>query len=143
MHHHRFFTIRLRRFTQIGFFALCVFFAFSMAAVANDKCPKIDSHETAAIKYQLFSAYQTGFDGYEAPCEIKCFGNSNCQNRCQSNKAMEFLAKQMQQLKDKKGVESCPSFTLACLDQCQALGPQCAQVCDGSAQVGSANADNL
>lgn len=114
-----------------------------MAAIAEDQCPKIDSHETAAIKYQLFSAYQTGFDGYQAPCELKCFGNSNCQNRCQGQKAMEYLSKQMKQLKDKRGVKHCPSFTIVCLEQCQSQGPQCAQVCDGSSQVGSASTDNF
>lgn len=135
--------LSIRQFSHL---CLCSVFLL-LSAVANsnaDKCPKIDSHETVALKFQMFSAYQTGFDGYEAPCEIQCMGRDKCQQNCQLKKGLSYLSKRFEELKVKKGVTSCASLTVACLEQCQSAGPQCAQACgSGTVQVGSASTDTF
>jgi hypothetical protein len=119
---------------------LC-FLLLSIQANAQESnyCPKLDSPDSVALKFQLFSAYQTGYDGYEAPCELKCMGNLNCQKKCQSEKALDFLAKQMKDIKNKKNIKECATLTLLCVEQCQPQEKQCAQVCDGTDQRGLAS----
>ncbi len=114
--------------------ALVITFICSWAP-AQSRCSEIDSPESVAQKYQLFSAFQTGYDGYQVVCENKCFGKKSCEENCQSKKALEYLSKQMNQLVKKSGGLHCPSLTLVCLEQCTHLGVQCAQVCSTTDSV--------
>ena len=137
--HQIFFTIRLRRFTQLGFLSLVVFFAFLMGASAQDNCPKPDDHAISAVKYQLFAAYQTGFDGHQAPCEIKCFGNEPCLNTCQTKRGLKSLSTQLTRLMKKKNLKSCASYTMVCLKQCLQHGNACNKACNAPSPVASTN----
>lgn len=98
----------------------------------KSSCPQSESHELAPYRYQLFTAYQTGYDGYEAPCEIKCLGRENCQERCQKKKGLELLGQELSRLKKKKGIKDCPSVEAICLEQCQDHGEACKQACQSS-----------
>ena len=127
--HQTFFSFRFRRYTQLFFFGLCVFFAFTLGASANDRCPSSDDHALSAVKYQLFTAYQTGYDGYQAPCENKCFGKQNCVVECQTKKALEYLNNQLVKLEKKNKVKSCETYQAICIDQCKEHGAPCEKAC--------------
>lgn len=124
-----FFSIRLRQYTTLGFIFSIVFFSFLMGAGAHDGCPKSDDHALSAVRYQLFTAYQTGYDGYQAPCEMKCFSNSNCIETCQTKKGMESLNKQLSKLLEKKNLSSCQSYSQVCVEQCKEKGEPCQKAC--------------
>jgi hypothetical protein len=96
---------------------------------ASSQCPSIDSHDVAPIRYQLFTAYQTGLDGFELVCENICLGKLSCKSQCQQKKGLDFLAKEMVRLHSQYQVEQCQSFTTICQQQCQDLGDQCTQSC--------------
>lgn len=107
------------------------FFAFFMGAAANDQCPDQDSHELSAVRYKMFTAYQTAYDGYQAPCEIKCFDKENCTNQCQQNKALESLAQHMQKELTNRGINTCTTISKICTEQCQDSGEPCEKACRG------------
>lgn len=92
-------------------------------------CPSEDSTDLAPFRYQLFTAYQTGFDGFEMPCEIKCLGKQECQNNCQQKKGRELLSRELSRLKKKKDLARCPSMEAICLKQCEDQGQACKQAC--------------
>lgn len=102
----------------------------STALGENLTCPKSDSPRMIAMNYQLFTAYQTGFDGYEASCELQCFSKETCQKDCQAKKGLEYLKKQMTQLAANFN-GSCTNLVNTCISQCQDQGPNCSQACSG------------
>ena len=118
----------MRNITSLIFTLLLGLFSFQ-TSFAENSCPGIDSPEAVAIKYKLFTAYQTGFDGYETPCELKCFGNKSCQNSCQSKQGLRLLEQRLQELAHNNNSTKCPSYTIGCLEQCDKLGASCAAVC--------------
>lgn len=118
----------MRIITALLIVAFLGFVSFQVAW-AGDSCPGIDSPESTAIKYKLFTAYQTGFDGYETPCELKCFGKSDCQHKCQSKEGLRLLEQKLYEITLKNDSTKCPSYTLNCLEQCKDLGVSCAAVC--------------
>ena len=118
----------MRFLTTVFFVAFSSFFSLQVAW-AQDHCPGIDSPEATAIKYKLFTAFQTGFDGYETPCELKCFGKSDCQQKCQSKEGLRLLEQKLHEIAMKNNSTKCPSHTLSCLEQCKDLGVSCAAVC--------------
>ena len=119
----------MKFWTGAFFVGLFIFFFLQTVVLAKESCPKIDSPEVTAIKYQLFAAYQTGFDGYEMPCELKCFGNKQCQNRCQGKEGLRFLQDKLHELVAKKGYVQCHSMTMSCVEQCKDLGVACQAAC--------------
>lgn len=125
----------IRHLVQASFILACGLVSFN--ANAKDNCPAIGSPESVALEFQLFSAFQTGYDGYETPCELKCFGKEKCQNSCQAKFGLQFLSKQMTDLKKKKGIKQCPTYTLSCIKQCEKLGPDCVKTCEGLDTVAS------
>ncbi|MCB0379037.1 MAG: hypothetical protein KDD33_11140 [Bdellovibrionales bacterium] len=130
----------MRFWTMVFVVASFIFFFIQTVVLAAEPdCPGINSPTHTALKYRLYSAYQVGYGGYEAPCEFKCFGNQNCQNRCQGQKGLEYLTQKMSDLKGEFG--SCPSLTLACLEQCQEMGASCASVCSGDQAIAQKSTD--
>ena len=115
--------------------ALCTLLTFPVVILGVENCPGIGSPEATANNYKLFAAYQTGYDGYEAPCELKCFANSSCQNRCQAKEALRLLENKMNELVAQNNATQCPSYTLSCLSLCEKQGVSCAAVCGGDNSV--------
>ncbi len=112
---------------------ISIFFAFATLTTsttwAQNKCPAMGSPEATAIHYQLFAAFQSGFDGYEAPCEIKCFGKKSCQHSCQQDHGLRLLKRQVAQVGEKKGLDDCPTLVATCLKQCEGAGEACEKTC--------------
>jgi len=104
-------------------------------APAESQCVEINSPENVAQKYQLFSAFQTGFDGYQVVCENKCLGKKSCEDNCQNKKALDYLKKRVDQFVIKSQGLHCPSLTVVCLEQCSHLGATCAQTCSPSETI--------
>lgn len=129
--HQAFFSIRLRRYTTMSFIFTMVFFAYLMGASASDQCPLPNSHELSAHRYKMFTAYQTAFDGYEAPCELKCFSNENCLSSCRENKALESLGSHFKSELAKRGISQCRTLSQVCVEQCGADAQSCESACKG------------
>ena len=102
-------------------------------------CPQLNSHDVAPLRYQFFTAFQMGFSGYEAPCEMKCLGKESCQTSCQEKKGLELLSKEFQRLKVKNNIQSCYAYEAVCYEQCESLGSACQKACDYKPQSGIAS----
>ena len=112
---------------------------FLGSAFAGNSCPGIGSPQATANNYMLFTAYQTGYDGYEAPCELKCFGNEGCQQRCQSKHGLRLLEEKLHDIMAKNDAKNCPSYTVGCVEQCEKLGVSCAAICGQNKPVADKN----
>jgi|GEM_PF-6671032 len=114
--------------------SLILFFFIHTVVLAGDSdCPPLDSPETTAIKYQLFAAYQTGLDGYQLPCELKCSHNAECASQCRGKAALRLLEGKLKELNARriasKGGEPCWSYSLTCMEQCRDHGIECMKAC--------------
>ena len=89
----------------------------------------MDDHSLSPIKYQLFTAYQTAYDGYHTPCDLKCFGKEQCTQNCQAEKGLNSLSIELDRLKTKNNLNTCESYTSVCIDQCEELGESCKKAC--------------
>ena len=127
--YHGLFSARFRQFSLMGFLFVALFFSFLMGASANDRCPTSKDHSLSAVRYQMFTAYQTAYDGYQAPCEIKCFNRTTCVESCQGKKGLESLKTQFTKLLEKKGLKNCSSYSQVCKEQCKDQGKSCTQAC--------------
>ena len=125
----------VRNLVKLTFVSLSFFISFLSTSLANPVCPKNDDHSLSAIRYQLFTAYQTGYDGYRTPCDLKCFSKENCMNKCQTEKGLASLALEFDKLRAKKKLTNCTSYTLVCLEQCQQHGKACNKACGGTEPV--------
>ena len=67
-----------------------------MGAAANDRCPDSDDHSLAPVKYKLFTAYQTAYDGYQAPCELKCFDKEEMHKDVPNKKGTSVTSQSLQ-----------------------------------------------
>ncbi|MEM7645267.1 MAG: hypothetical protein AAF203_00025 [Pseudomonadota bacterium] len=119
-----------------GYFSLrihCLFLSFLLYGFpthAKNQCPPLGSPGYVALKYQMYTAYTIGFDGYEAPCEIRCMGKASCQKKCQKKEGLRTLASKYQEFQGKMEQTQCPSLVSACLEQCETDGgASCAQAC--------------
>lgn len=102
---------------------------FSSPLYSKDRCPSSEDHSLSAVRYQLYTAFHMGFDGYEAPCDMKCMGKESCKQSCQSKKGLELLSKKMSKMYKEKQLNSCQSYTSVCIEQCHQLGDKCESVC--------------
>ncbi len=102
-------------------------------------CPQEDSHDVAPLRYQFYTAFQMGFSGYEAPCEIKCLGKASCQTSCQEKKGLELLSQEIRRIKEKNNIQSCYAYEAICHEQCESLGSACKKACDYKPQSGIAS----
>lgn len=110
---------------------ISILLASSTALGQGLACPRAKTTDLLAIHYRLFSAYTIGFDGNEVTCDAKCFAKEDCRKNCQSQKGLEFLAKQMNKVMADYSPSNCETITTTCLSQCQELGTQCKRVCGG------------
>ncbi len=124
-----FFSRPLSRYTTMSLIFALVTFAFLMGAKANDRCPSSEDHQLSAVRYQMFTAYQVAFDGYQAPCQIKCFEKETCVNQCQQQKALSSLAEHMDQELKQRGLARCESLSQICLEECQGDSNHCQKAC--------------
>lgn len=102
-------------------------------------CPQVDSHDVAPLRYQFFTAFQMGFSGYEAPCEMKCLGKESCQQSCQEKKGLELLSKEIHRIKEKNKLENCYAYEKVCYQQCESLGSACKKACEFKPRDGLAS----
>ena len=126
----------MRFWTTTFIISATLFFFLHTVVLAADvpNCPKLDSPKVTAVKYQLFAAYNIGYDGHQLPCELKCMGKADCQNSCQTKEALRLLQAKLVELSQKETLASnsaapCPSFSETCMDQCKADGPACLAAC--------------
>ena len=130
----------MKFWTIVFFISATIFFFLQTVVLAAESCPGIDSPKATAVNYQLYSAYQIGYGGYEAPCELKCFGNASCQKRCQGKEGLKYLGAKLEELTTKNHSVQCPSFTLSCLEQCKDMGVACAATCGNDQPLANRNA---
>ncbi len=120
-------------FSQIGLFlkALVMVTILSSASslMAKDLCPAADSHELSAVRYKMFTAFQTAYDGYQAPCELKCFEKESCVQSCRQEKALLSLAKHFEKELNSRGIASCQTLSEVCVDECKAEDIRCQSSC--------------
>ena len=126
----------VRFWTPTFFIALALFFFIHtvvLASPAAAECPSVDSPQATALGYQLYTAYQVGFDGYQMPCELKCSSNKNCQSSCQTQQGLRLLQSKVHELNDKHPMlvtsKSCKVVAQVCLKQCPADNLQCLNAC--------------
>ena len=119
----------MRFWTGAFLVGLCIFFLLQTVVLASENCPEKGSPEATAIQYQLYTAYQTGYDGYQEPCQFQCFGEKNCQKNCREKQALRLLQGKLQELVAKKGYSRCPSMSLGCVEQCKDQGLSCRAAC--------------
>ena len=124
-----FFSIRLRRYTTLWFLSVIVFFAFLTGTAAKDRCPSSDDHETSAIRYKMFTAYQIAFDGYQAPCELKCFDKEECTQSCRTEKALDSLSKHFKKELKQRNTSQCKSIENICMQECSGPKNKCESAC--------------
>ena len=92
-------------------------------------CPEPGDHSLAAVRYQLFAAFSIGYDGHQAPCDLKCVGREGCTQRCQLERGLAFLGEELGRLKDKQRLNHCASYRKLCIEQCREHGEACAKTC--------------
>ncbi len=97
--------------------------------LAKDLCPQADSHELSAVRYQMFTAFQMAYDGYQAPCELKCFEKESCVQSCRQDKALLSLAQHMEKELQSRGLASCQTLSEVCVDECKAEDARCQNSC--------------
>ena len=110
--------------------AVIFFFIHTVVLASDNKnCPGVNSPEVTAIKFQLFAAYQTGYDGYAIPCELKCFNKKDCKNQCQTREALRMLNAKLEELTQGNNQIQCPAHTIGCIEQCSEAGVPCLAAC--------------
>ncbi len=119
-------NVRKSRFQIVNSTLIIVFtLLISSLSFAKERCPSSESHSLSAVRYQLYTAYHMGFDGYEAPCSMKCLGKESCTQSCQTQKGLELLSQKMK----KMGMTQCQSYSSVCMEQCATLGQSCVKAC--------------
>lgn len=135
----------MRFWTGAFLVGLCIFFFLQTVVLASETCPKKGSPEATAIQYQLYAAYQTGYDGYQTPCQHQCLDHKDCQKNCREKQALRLLQSKLQELVARKGYSRCPSMSVGCVEQCKDQGLPCQAACsnDKSFALGISKASSI